>query len=261
MPQKKQSQWSSEWEDFAYKPDELAFLFSEWIYPNRLEDFSGRRVLDAGCGRGHMARLAASFATEVVGLDLNTAEIARRENRNVSNVRLVEGDIAETTFPEPFDCVYCVGVIHHTDNPDRSFENLKNLTRPGGRLIIWAYSHEGNFLNRAVVEPIKTIFLGRWSHSNLRRLSFALTALLYPFVWTIYFLPLRPLLPFYDYFANFRRLSFNQNLLNVFDKLNAPQTHFIKKEQISRWFNERDFMDVHISQYKGVSWRGSGTRR
>lgn len=261
VPQEKQKEWAREWEDFKYKPEELSFLFSEWIYPNRLEHFRGLRVLDAGCGHGHMARLVAPLAREVVGLDLNTVDIAKHETEGLPNVRIVEGDVAEARFPEPFDCAYCIGVIHHTDDPDISFENLKKNVRPGGRVIVWAYSWEGNFLNRALLEPAKRAFLRRWPHSLLRALAWILTAALYPMIWTIYLLPLRPILPFYDYFANFRRLSFNHNFLNVFDKLNAPRTHFISREQIARWFNDADFSDVHISSYKGVSWRGSGTRR
>ncbi|MFA6319117.1 MAG: hypothetical protein WC943_17025, partial [Elusimicrobiota bacterium] len=73
-------------------------------------------------------------------------------------------------------------------------------------------------------------------------------------------LPLR-FLPYYEYFENWRILSYSRNMLNVFDKLNAPQTHFIRKERIERWFSPSEFQDIHISPYKGVSWRGSGTKR
>jgi hypothetical protein len=78
-------------------------------------------------------------------------------------------------------------------------------------------------------------------------------------VYTIYLLPLN-FLPYYEYFSNFRKLTFLRNALNVFDKLNAPQVDFITNERISKWFSGSDFKDVHISQYKGVSWRGSGVK-
>ena len=51
------------------------------------------------------------------------------------------------------------------------------------------------------------------------------------------------------------------NNLNIFDKMNAPTTDFIKKSAIESWFNEKEFSDVHISSYNGVSWRASGTKR
>jgi hypothetical protein len=47
----------------------------------------------------------------------------------------------------------------------------------------------------------------------------------------------------------------------VFDKLNAPQTHFISHSMIEQWFDPNEFTDIHISSYVGVSWRASGTRK
>ena len=62
-------------------------------------------------------------------------------------------------------------------------------------------------------------------------------------------------------FENFRRLPFRRNVLNVFDKLNAPQTDFITRERVQGWFAGSQFEDVTITPYKGVSWRASGTVR
>ena len=255
--QKKQGEWLEQWK--RYKDSSL-FLFQEWLFPNKLEDMRGKRVLDAGCGHGHHALMAAPYAAQVVGVDLNAAEVAREETKEVPNIQIVEGDLASMDFPAPFDVVYCIGVIHHTDDPDRTFANLKRLTKEGGRLIVWTYSHEGNWLNRVPLETFKRLFLLRLPAGALALLAHVLTLLITPVVWTVYLLPLR-FLSYYEYFENWRVLGYSRNMLNVFDKLNAPQTHFIRKERIERWFRSEDFQDVHISPYKGVSWRGSGTKR
>ena len=70
-------------------------------------------------------------------------------------------------------------------------------------------------------------------------------------------------MPYHGYFKNFRRLSFDRNVLNVFDKLNAPQTHFITREQCERWFNAGDFEPASISirRYAGVSYSLSGVKK
>jgi SAM-dependent methyltransferase len=260
MVQPPQAEWARQWARFRSTPDS-AHLFSEWIHPNTLDLFRGKRVLDAGCGSGQHARLVARYARQVVAADLNTAEVARQETGALPNAEVVAADIALMQAAEPFDVVYCVGVIHHTDDPDRTFENLKRLTRTGGRLIVWAYSREGNLLNRTVLEWVRSAGLKRLPFPALRAIAFGTTLLLYSVVWSLYLLPLRGVLPFYEYFANFRRLSFRHNVLNVLDKLNAPQTRFIPRSQVERWFNPRDFSEVHISPYRGVSWRGSGTKR
>jgi SAM-dependent methyltransferase len=255
--QQRQPEWAWQWSRYE---DAESFLFLDWIHPHTLEDFRGRRVLDAGCGPGHHVRLVAPLAREVVGLDLNTSEIARRRLADVPNVTLVAADVATYRPAAPFDVVYCVGVIHHTDDPDATFRNLVGMCRPGGLLLLWCYSDEGNALVRRVVEPVRRVVLRHWSRRAVDRLARVLTALLYPVVHTVYRLPLRGL-PYYEYFANFRRLGFARNALNVFDKLNAPQTHFISRSRVERWFGGGRFDDVSITSYRGVSWRASGTLR
>ena len=87
------------------------------------------------------------------------------------------------------------------------------------------------------------------------------STLLTPVDWTIYRVPRLDFLPYYDYFANFQRLSFERNTLNVFDKLNAPQTQFIAKQRVCGWFCPEAFEEslISISLYAGVSYSASGT--
>ncbi len=254
-PSKNEAAWLWQWRTLE---DSDEALFRDWIHPNTMEDFRGKTVLDGGCGGGQHLRFVAPYAHEVVGIDLNCAKLAAEKSRPYENISTVEGDVSTVDLQRHFDIVYSIGVLHHTDNPRASFKNLARHVRTGGRMIIWVYSHEGNALNRSVVEPLKHHLYGKWSRKILLRLANVLTALLYLPVYTVYLLPLRRL-PYYEYFGNFRRLGFNRSVLNVFDKLNAPQTAFLKREEIEEWFSE-GFTDVHISSYVGVSWRASGTK-
>lgn len=257
MAQARQRQWHDQW---SLLEDDEPFLFQDWIHPNRLEDFKGKDVLECGCGGGQHTRLLASYAASVTAVDLNTTDIARERVRDFPHVSFVEADIAEMSLGRRFDIVLAIGVVHHTDDPDRTIENLKAHVKPGGRLIIWVYSREGNALVEHVVEPFRKIALRGASPKLLIRLSQCITAAMYLPIYTVYLLPLR-FLPFFDYFRNFRKLSFRRNTLNVFDKLNAPQVEFITQPRIRGWFNEgNEFADVHISAYCGTSWRGSGTK-
>lgn len=255
--QREHPEWTYQWAHFE---DDQPFLFREWIAPNRLEDFRGKYVIDAGCGPGHHVRHVAPYAARVTGVDLNTAAIASERTADLPNVRIEEGDIATWSPAEPADVVYCVGVIHHTDDPDATFANLRRMCRDGGRLIVWCYAEEGNALVQRWVEPLRRALLRRWSRRAVQRLSVLLTLALYVPVFTLYLLPLRGL-PYHEYFANFRRLGLRRNVLNVFDKLNAPQTQFISRARVERWFASALFDDVAIAPYKGVSWRASGTVR
>jgi len=68
-------------------------------------------------------------------------------------------------------------------------------------------------------------------------------------------------LPYYEYFNNFRRLTFQKNLLNVFDKLNSPQVTLITESQARSWLPEHAYEDIYIDSYKNVSWRISGKKK
>lgn len=248
----KRDNWSFQWDAFkndeAFFEDDL-FLFKQWIYPNTLEDFSGRTVLDCGYGRGQHLRMVAPYAKKIVGVDLNTADVAREYLKD-GRIELLQGDLAVISLPGKFDVVYSVGVLQHTDDPTRSFLNIKRQLRKGGRLIVWVYSREGNALNYYLVEPLTGLLFKRLSRRLLLAISLLTTVLLY-------LLPLG-FLPFYGYFGNFRKLTFKKNYQNVFNKLNAPQTHSITRATVESWFNPGEFENIHISPYMGVSWRASG---
>lgn len=252
--QVKQSEWSEQWK--LLKDDEL-FLFKDWILPNTLDDFYGKEVLECGCGGGQHTSFIAPYAKSVTAVDLNTTDIAKERNKNFTNIEFIEADIAKMDLGKKFDIVFSIGVIHHTDNPDETVKNLIKHVKPGGKLIVWVYSEEGNSLVKYLVEPFRKIFLKKMKRKNLLILSKIIAAFMYVPVYTIYLLPLK-FLPFYEYFDNFRKMSFYRNTLNVFDKLNAPQVDFISNERISRWFDKSLFENVHINAYKGVSWSGSG---
>lgn len=255
--QRVQAEWAYQWTHFE---DDEPALFAAWIEPWRLEDFRGKRVLDAGCGPGHHIRLVAPVAAQVTGVDLNTDEVARERLSGLDNVRIESGDIATYRSDAPYDVVYCIGVIHHTDDPDATFRNLTRLCEAGGRLIVWCYSAEGNWLVDKVVEPLRKLLLRNAPRGLVSALATFLTAILYLLAHTLYRLPL-PWLPYHAYLANFRRLAFHRNVLNVFDKLNAPQTEFITRERVEAWFDPAQFEDVSIHPFQGVSWRASGSLR
>lgn len=257
MTQTKQAEWQEQWSLFR---DEEMFLFNDWIYPNRLDDFKGKEVLECGCGGGQHTSFMAPHAKEIVAVDLNTIEIAKERNRQFSNIFFLEGDISEMELKRQFDIVLSIGVVHHTDNPERTVQNLIKHVKKNGRLILWVYSKEGNFLVEHVVEPLRKLFLRKWKRKRLLTLSEFLTLLLYPAAHSLYRLPI-VFLPYFRYFENFRKLSFQRNVLNVFDKLNAPQVDFISRKRAEGWFARDEFEDVHISSYRGVSWRISGRKK
>jgi ubiquinone/menaquinone biosynthesis C-methylase UbiE len=117
-------------------------------------DYAGRRILDLGCGTGEYALwYATNGAREVVGVDLSkgSLELAEEKRRasSVSNATFLERDILSLDLPsDSFDYSYSVGVLHHTGDPGRGFEQLCRVTKPGGVVIVSLYNRYSRFFLR-----------------------------------------------------------------------------------------------------------------
>lgn len=252
--QNKHSEWNEQWNIFQ---DNELFLFKDWIAPYTLEDFRDKDILECGCGGGQHTQFMSSYAKTITAVDLNTVDIAREKNKDRTNIEFIETDIATMKLDRTFDIVISIGVLHHTDNPEKTVENLKKHLKEDGILILWVYSEEGNWMVRYIVEPARKIFLKNMKRNSLRKLAKFITALMYLPIYTVYLLPLK-FMPYYEYFQNFRKLSFERNVLNVFDKLNAPQTDFISRQRAEAFV--KDMKNRSILSYKGVSYSISGVK-
>ena len=142
----------------------------------RLEDLRGKRVLDAGCGMGRFAEIAAEAGAEVHAVDLSEAVFAARENlRHRPNVHIYRADIMALPFrQETFDFIYSIGVLHHTPNTRRAFEALIPLLRPGGHIAIWVYSMKLQLLVGGRILRILTPHLPKETLLRLSRIAIPL---------------------------------------------------------------------------------------
>jgi len=101
----------------------------------------GKWILDAGCGAGRFLEVASRENCEVVGVDLsNATDAARATLKGRQNVHLVQASIYELPFQDRvFEGCYCIGVIQHTPEPNKSMRSLPRVLKPGGRIAITAY--------------------------------------------------------------------------------------------------------------------------
>lgn len=109
-----------------------------------LDDLRGKRILDAGCGMGRFAEVAADAGAEVHAVDLSAAvEAAFHNLGHRPNVHLYQADIMSLPFPEgSFDFIFSLGVLMATPDTEASFLKLPPLLKPGGSIAIWVYSKE-----------------------------------------------------------------------------------------------------------------------
>jgi SAM-dependent methyltransferase len=101
------------------------------------------RILDAGCGNGRITALLRMIApghTEIVGIDLVAADVARQNFKDVAHIHFETRDLtSDLSDLGKFDFIYCQEVLHHTVDPQKSFRNLCKLLIPGGELAVYVY--------------------------------------------------------------------------------------------------------------------------
>lgn len=132
-----------QWERFPQtqlKPDisERNFVRKTGL---RAEDVQGKLVLDVGCGMGRFADVVTRWGGRVVGVDLSSAAEVAARNLSDREFLAVQADVFALPFaPATFDCIYSVGVLHHTPDCEKAFKALPEFLKPGGSIAIWVYS-------------------------------------------------------------------------------------------------------------------------
>ncbi|HET6532358.1 MAG TPA: methyltransferase domain-containing protein [Actinoplanes sp.] len=96
----------------------------------------GRRVLDAACGTGIVARGAAATAAETTGLDKSPTMLGLAARLD-SRVRWVPGDAAALPFADhSFDVAFCQQGLQFATDPAAALRELRRVLAPGGRLAL-----------------------------------------------------------------------------------------------------------------------------
>lgn len=105
----------------------------------------GARVLEVGCGPGHLSiRLSRGHGLEVTGLDLDPAMI-QRARANAGRVggegpAFIVGDVASLPFPDgSFDLVASTMSMHHWADPTAGLAEIRRVLRADGRALVWDF--------------------------------------------------------------------------------------------------------------------------
>lgn len=115
-------------------------------YPPILEELEKEpfdSLLDVGCGTGPMIELLVSKYPEkhYTGADITPKMIEVANAKHLRNTIFQVADSENLPYEEnSFDAVICANSFHHYPNPQKFFDGVHKVLKPGGRLILRDYT-------------------------------------------------------------------------------------------------------------------------
>jgi trans-aconitate methyltransferase len=95
---------------------------------------SGERILDLGCGTGHLTAQIAASGAQVLGID-RSPEMVTAARKAYPNLKFEVADARELPFRSEFDAVFSNATLHWIHEPARVIQSFWNALRPGGRFV------------------------------------------------------------------------------------------------------------------------------
>ncbi|MEA2593258.1 MAG: hypothetical protein QOD62_3089 [Actinomycetota bacterium] len=139
------------------------------------------RVLDAGCGTGEHALMAAALGLDTTGVDGSPTAIdlarSKAAERGIAVRFLVADALNLGSLGENFDTVIDSGLFHVFDDDDRAryVGSLRAATAPGGRVYLLCFSDRfppGFGPRRVSEEEIRASFSDGWTIEAIDAVGF-----------------------------------------------------------------------------------------
>jgi len=232
-----------EWNKYSFIDNNYEAQFKNWIYPLSPEVFKNKKVLDAGCGMGRNSFWVLKWgAKELIAFDfdMRSTEAAKKNLAIFNNVQVSFKSIYEINWQNEFDIVFCIGVIHHLKKPKEAIKNLIEALKPGGTLIVWVYSYEGNEWIVKYINPIRKNITSKLPVQLVHFLSYFFSVPLWLFV-KIFKGPS-------EYFKQLSTFKFWHIHSIVFDQLIPEVANYWAKDEVEELFEGSDFDELKITR-------------
>lgn len=216
-----------EWDHYSWMADNYEHQFRNWTHPLTPADWKGKKVLDAGCGMGRNSYWPMRYgAAAITAFDHDERSVARAKEtlKDFPSAEVRYESIYNIPWKDAYDIAFSIGVIHHLKDPKQAVARIVETLKPGGTLLIWVYSFEGNEWIVRFVDPTRIHLTSKLPLAIVHALSYLFSVPLYAFVKV-----------FKGPSAYFKQLSqFDLWHINsiVFDQLIPDIAHYWKKDEV-----------------------------
>jgi trans-aconitate methyltransferase len=126
----------------------------------------GERILDLGCGTGHLTAQIAESGAHVLGVDRSPEMIAAAQN-SYPNLKFAIADATALPFHFEFEAVFSNATLHWVHEPERAIRGVWNALHPGGRFVA-EFGGKGNVgrMQRAFDQTLVDLHLSRPGENN-----------------------------------------------------------------------------------------------
>ena len=206
------------------------------------EELRGQWVLDAGCGCGRFAEIAAAKGANIIALDYSSAVDAARRNMKdrLPNTQYIQGDILDLPFaPNTLPFIYSIGVLQHTPDPKQCILELLKRVALGGRFCLTIYPRKWTtlFFSKYLIRPVTK----RMPKQLLLKLIELSMPVLFPLTEVLFRLPfgLGKIFQFMIPVANYvdkdqftRQQRYDEAVLDTFDMLSPTYDRPMRQSEL-----------------------------
>lgn len=224
-------------------------------------EIAGNSTADIGSGTGRIVQMLLDLgAQSVLAIEPSSSFQYLQQNLKSDRLHLLnERGEAIQQYPERFDLVFSIGVLHHISNPDPVVQAARESLKDGGKLVIWLYGREGN-LPYLMLASILRSFTTSLSHQSLVSISQLLRPLLDSYAGLCS--DVRDWLPMHSYMRNhILRLSTEQREMTIYDQLNPAWAKYYSQKEAIDLLERNGFANVRTYHRHKYSWTVIGEKR
>lgn len=210
-------------------------------------------ILDFGCGSGRFIEVVRMKNGRAIGIDRSSSvEVAYENFKDDKNVLILQGDVLNPPIKRGFaDGVFSIGVLHHTPDPRKGFDNMVHSVKGGGWIAVSVYS-KGGYYDFSTVRFYRKIF------EVLQPFFKHFPPLIYAYV-TTYGLSISYRIPFIGklirgVFPYIKLPDKKWSLLDTFDSVTPAYQSVHEPYEIFKWCKDADLIDIEPSDWGFTSY-------